>query len=210
MHSTVHTPTCAQLLKRSGIPVIEVGDLTDDPIDSVVSYSNQDASRVMTRHLIDRGRRRIGFVMLDSRDNRRVEARLAGYRRALSDADLAFDPDLVREAGPGFQAGGRALVSLVAQEPAPDAVFFSGDVHAIGALMEAQRRNWAVPDRIAIAGFDDHEIADQIVPPLTTLAIPRDEIGRRAAELILGRIDGTIAESQRQNLGFSLTVRGST
>lgn len=210
IHSTIHTPMCTQLLQRAGVPVIEVGDLAEHPIDSAVSFSNKEASRAMTRHLLERGRKRIGFVMLDLRDNCRVEARMAGYQQALSDAGRAYDENLVRAVAPGFQAGGQALVSLMGQSPVPDAVFFSGDVHAIGALMECQRRGWSVPDQVAIAGFDDHEIADQIVPPLTTLAIPRDEIGRCAAELILGRIDGNVASHESQDLGFSLSVRGST
>jgi hypothetical protein len=81
LHNTEHTDACRQLLAQSGIPVIETGDLGPNPIDTAVGYSNFDAAFAMTRHLIERGYRRIAFVSR-TRPNERAAERLRGYREA--------------------------------------------------------------------------------------------------------------------------------
>jgi hypothetical protein len=90
-----------------------------------------------------------------------------------------------------------------------DAIFFAGDVLAVGALFEAQRRGWKVPDRIALAGFDDLDIHQHTVPKLTCLRLPRLEIGRRSAEALLARLRGG-DEAPRVDLGFEVIQREST
>ena len=87
-------------------------------------------------------------------------------------------------------------------------MFFAGDVLAAGALFECRRRGWAVPERLAIAGFDDQEIATEIA--LTTVSVPRREIGRRAAEMLLARLNGKTVEPRVLDVGFALKIRAST
>jgi LacI family gluconate utilization system Gnt-I transcriptional repressor len=89
-------------------------------------------------------------------------------------------------------------------------VFFAGDVLAVGAVLECQRRGWAVPSRIAIASFDDLDILRHIVPAVTTIRIPRYEIGRRSAEVLLDRINGKTNEHLCVDLGFEIIQRQST
>ncbi len=210
LHSTSHTSGTREMLRRSRIPVVEIGDLCKDPIDSVVSYSNEQAGFVMSEYLVNRGYRNIGFVGLRIRDSDRAAKRRRGYLRALEQAGIAPNPQYILETTSGYGAGARALVSLVERSPAVDAIFFSGDVHAIGAVLESNRRGWKIPENVAIAGFDDYEIAEHIYPSLTTLTIPRVEIGERAGEVILSRLDEESAEPTILNLGFSLSVRSST
>ena len=92
----------------------------------------------------------------------------------------------------------------------PDAIFFSGDVLAVGALLTCQRLGVAVPDGVAIASFDDHEIAEQLSPSLTALRLPRYEIGQKAAELVIKRLSGVSAEPRSIDLGIELLHRKST
>ncbi len=209
LHDSVRSVRATKLLCRAGIPIVEVGDLTRRPLDMVVSYSNFSAGKAMTRHLLERGHRRIGFASLAPSITARSAARLRGYKAALREAGLGVEPKRIVAVGGGFASGGAALVELVAT--GVDAIFFAGDVLAIGAVLECQRRGWAVPGRVAIASFDDHEIGSQVSPPLTALKLPRYEIGRRAAELILERHDGV---KHRQpiivDLGFEVLARGST
>jgi LacI family transcriptional regulator, gluconate utilization system Gnt-I transcriptional repressor len=87
-------------------------------------------------------------------------------------------------------------------------VFFAGDVLAAGALFECRRRGWAVPQGLAIAGFDDQEIATEM--SLTTVAVPRTEIGRRAAEMLIARLDGKPVDQAVVDVGFELRLRSST
>lgn len=81
---------------------------------------------------------------------------------------------------------------------------------AAGAIVECQRRGWAVPGKLAIAGFDDQEIATEISPALTTIAVPRRAIGTRAATMLLARLDGKPVDQAVVDVGFELKVRAST
>jgi LacI family gluconate utilization system Gnt-I transcriptional repressor len=89
-------------------------------------------------------------------------------------------------------------------------VFFAGDVLAIGALFECQRQGWAVPGRIAIASFDDVDILSYVTPRLTSVRIPRYDIGRRSAEVLLDRVYGRSDERVRVDLNFEIIQRESS
>jgi LacI family gluconate utilization system Gnt-I transcriptional repressor len=210
LHNTTHTPRATALLTNAGVPVVETGELKRRPLDVVVSYSNGAAARAMTLHLATRGYRRIGFVSVDPRGNERARLRRQGYRAALKEAGILHNPRLERCMPQGFAGGAQALVDLLETEPRLEAVFFAGDVFAYGALFECQRRGWAVPDRIAIAGFDNLGFAEDVVPTLTTLRIPRYNIGRRAAEIILDRLAGRDGTTRRIDVGFEVVRREST
>jgi LacI family gluconate utilization system Gnt-I transcriptional repressor len=209
LHNTDHTPKALQMIERARVPVIETGDVPKEPIDMVVSYSNAEASKAMTLHLAARGYKRIGFVSLDTRTNRRARERQRGYLAALKSLGRVKDPLLMMEVAGGLTSGSHAMVDMMNRVPDVDAIFFAGDVLAIGALFEAQRRGWKVPGRIAIAGFDDLDILQHTVPRLTCLRLPRLEIGRRSAESLLARMRGE--ETQvRLDLGFEVIQREST
>jgi LacI family gluconate utilization system Gnt-I transcriptional repressor len=209
LHNTEHTPRAIEMIRRSGVPVIETGDLTRRPVDMNISYSNFNAAKAMTLHLADRGYETIGFVSLVTRINRRARERQRGYLAALRSLGRASDARLVMEVGPGMAAGANAMTEMVSRIPTVDAIFFAGDVLAVGALMEAQRRRWTVPRRVAIAGFDDLEILQHTVPRVTCLRLPRLEIGRRSAEALLERMHGKEG-SLRLDLGFEVIPREST
>jgi len=209
LHNTDHTPRALQMIERAGVPVVETGDIPRAPIDMVASYSNAEAAKAMTMHLATRGYRRIGFVSLDTRVNRRARERLRGHLAALKTARLPRDPLLISEVEPGLTSGAHALVDMIARAPDVQAIFFAGDVLAVGALFEAQRRGWKVPERIAIAGFDDLDILQHTMPRVTCLRLPRLEIGRRSAEALLDRVRGDGARV-RLDLGFEVIQREST
>jgi LacI family gluconate utilization system Gnt-I transcriptional repressor len=190
LHETVHTTRARRLLSQSGLPVVEVGDLAGRPVDMVVSYSNAAAANAMTRYLIERGHRRIAFVTVPAAGNIRARQRRKGYEAALRAAEIGSDDRLILETEGNYVHGGHAVVALRERVANIDAVFFAGDVLAIGALLECARRRWRVPKDIAIASFDDFEVTATIEPRLTALDIPRYTIGRTAAELIVKRLSG--------------------
>ena len=210
LHNTTHTRQLRELVRKTGVPVIETGNLPPEPLDMAVSYSNFEAARAMTAHLGRLGYRKIGFVTLPLRDNDRSRERRRGYFAALKEMGLPVDPGLVLEAAGGFAEGADAIVRLIQTHPGLDAAFFAGDVLAVGALLECQRRGWAVPKRVAIASFDDLDLLRYAVPAVTTLRIPRDEIGRRSAELLVNRLLGAAPERIKIDLGFEIVQRDST
>ena len=211
LHETTHSAETKRLLKRAGMPVIEVGDLPRSPVDHAVSFSNRAAAAAMTAHLIEVGRRRIALLTLPVARSARSRERLKGYQLALEEAGLTFDPDLVAEVEGGFEAGSQGLARLIDQGTSIDALFGAGDVLAPGALFEARRRGLAVPGDIAVASFDDHEVCRVTDPPLTSLAIPRYAIGQRCAEIIARPSSHHAKERGRvHDLGFALQERAST
>jgi LacI family gluconate utilization system Gnt-I transcriptional repressor len=210
LHNTTHTRRVHELVRKTGVPVIETGNLPVEPLDMAVSYSNFEAARAMTAHLGRLGYRKIGFVTLPLRDNDRSQERRRGYFAALKELGLPVDPGLVLEAAGGFAEGADAVVRLIQTHPGLDAAFFAGDVLAVGALLECQRRGWAVPGRVAIASFDDLDLLRHAVPTVTTLRLPRHEIGRRSAELLVNRLLGASPERIRIDLGFEIVQRDST
>lgn len=211
LHNTVHTERTHLMLAHAGIPVVETGDLAKHPIDMVVSFSNEAAARAITAFLIGKGYSRIGLVILPAAINDRARRRLKGYKAGLKAAGLPFDARLVIETSEGFRAGAVSLVRLMEGAGDVQAVIFAGEVGIIGALLECQRRNWPVPGRVALAGFDvqEHEIASELTPQLTNVLIRRDMIGTTAARFVLDRLDGAPMSSRALDVGFEI-VQGES
>jgi LacI family gluconate utilization system Gnt-I transcriptional repressor len=205
-----HTQRTVQLIRAARIPVVEMWNLSGSPIDTIVGFSNFEAARAMTLFLGRKGYRRIGYIGGLTRDNDRTLQREAGYRAALKELKLKLSPALMLEVPFEYEAGADAIVELLRRDPAVDAVFAAGDVLAVGVLLECIRRGWKVPERLAVAGFDDARISSRIDPPLTTVAVPRYEIGRTAAQRILERAAGEPAGKRVIDLGFRIVERGST
>ena len=212
LHETKHTDAARKSLLRANIPLVEIGDLAANPLDSTVSYSNRAASQSMVKHLLEQGYRRVAFVGLSSSRNTRAQCRLQGYQQALAEAKIKFDPRLVKETSGELSAGADSVVDLLTAKSPPDAIFFAGGVLAIGALLECSRRNWKVPEKVGIASYDNFEVGQWLEPRLTSLKIPRYEIGRTAAAVILQGVDRPTFSRQQlvSDLGFEVMAARST
>jgi len=209
LSNVAHTAGARKMLERARIPVVETGNLTADPIDMVVGFSNADAARDMLAHLIARGHRTIGFIGAARTDNPQAADRRRAYDSAIRKHRLARAPTLAVECASDLTAGADALDSLVAHHPDVSAIFAASEVRAIGALLQCQRRGITVPGRIAIAGFNDALLGEHLVPRLTTVRVPRHEIGRRAAQMIVDALGGRRPASAVVDLGYEIVVRES-
>jgi LacI family gluconate utilization system Gnt-I transcriptional repressor len=209
LHACRHTPAAKRLLRNAGIPVVEAGDLIRHPIDMVVSYSNFEAAKAATAYLLAKGYRRIAFVSAFKRENDRHFNRWRGYRDALRENEIPYDPALVVEEPFGFHFGAEALLTIVKRAPNVQAVLFASDLWAVGALLECSRRGWSVPGKVAIVGFGDQEIAKEVVPPLTTVRLPFEEVGRVAGQKLLERLQGHSVKPKIVDLGFKIIGRAS-
>jgi LacI family transcriptional regulator, gluconate utilization system Gnt-I transcriptional repressor len=197
------------LIAQCGVPCVHLMETTPDKNVYCVGLSQADAAAAMTRHLLERGRRRIAFAaaQLDPRTLQRVE----GWRREMTSAGV-FDARLewLNPAPSSLALGGRMLEQIVAQKPAVDAVFFCNDDLAQGALLAAARLRIPVPRRVAIAGFNDLTGSDLVIPTLTTVRTPRAQIGEAAVKMLLQLMRGEPVPQPSLDLGFSVVVRGST
>jgi len=204
-----HTQHAVQMIRAARIPVIEMWNLTKRPLDTIVGFSNFEAARAMTLYLGNAGYRRIGYIGGLTHDNDRTQMREAGYRAALRELNLPLDTDGMLSVPFEYEAGAEALTELLRRKPDVDAVFAAGDILAVGVLLECIRRGWRVPKRLAVGGFDDAKISSRIVPPLTTVRVPRYEIGRTVGQVLLQRISGAKASDHVIDLGFQIVERGS-
>jgi len=185
-----HTERTRKLLSRSSLVVVETWDLPANPIGHVVGFSNARAAKEMVHHLASRGYCKIGFIgATTSRDTRGADRR-HGYVDALKELKLCNPRIIASEAPPiSLRQGGEALAQMIKQYPDTDAVLCVNDVSAVGAIMECRGRGWAVPDRIAVAGFGDFPIAEACHPRLTTVQVDCQKIGQRAGELIVDSLN---------------------
>ncbi|NDY93294.1 LacI family DNA-binding transcriptional regulator [Ideonella livida] len=197
------------LIAGSGVPCVHVMETSTQPGQYSVGFSQQDAGRALTEHLLAQGRRRIAFAgaQLDAR----VMQRLQGWRQALQ-AVGGHDPRLefLHPAPSSIALGGQMLEQILAFRPAVDAIFFCNDDLAQGALLAALRLKVAVPRRLAIVGFNDLTGSEHMLPPLTTVRTPRAAIGEAAARMLLGLIRGEAPATPGVDLGYELVVRGSS
>jgi LacI family gluconate utilization system Gnt-I transcriptional repressor len=136
---------------------------------------------------------------------------MEGWRDTLREHGL-YTPTLewLNPAPSSIGLGGVLFEQIMGQSPPVDAIFFCNDDLAQGALLTALRMGIRVPERVAVAGFNDLTGSDQMLPPLTTIRTPRAEMGAAAAEMLLKLMRGTPVPSRRVDVGFELVVRGST
>ncbi len=200
-----------RMLERASIPIVQTMELTDDPIDINIGFSQHDAGHAATRHLIDRGHRRIGHIR--ARQDARSRRRMEGYIQAMREDGLDSPALIAASPRPStFALGGELFAELLGRTPDLDAVFTCNDDLALGALFECHRRGMRVPGDMAIIGFNDLEISASSFPSLSSVATPRYEMGRQAAAVIsrIIRGDGERPDKPIIDLGFEIRARAST
>ncbi len=192
----------------AGIPYVVIKRyIPGRPINCVV-VDDAEAACSATRHLLHRGYRRIAFICplgsIVGRD------RHLGYQRALAEAGLPYDPQLVQPVTDWFEeSGSRALRTLLSLPRPPQAVFAAGDQLAIGVYRAAAELGLRIPQDLAVAGYDDLPAAASLQPPLTTVRTSYYDFGARATALLLDLIAGRVAPPQRVVLDAPLIVRSS-
>ncbi len=203
------TAVTRRMLDQADCPVVQVMETGPDPVDMIVGFSHHDAAAAATRHLVEAGYRRPGF--LGARMDPRTQRRFAGFRAEAEAADM-FDPDRCETTpDPSSVTRGAALFrALLTRRPDTDAVFCNNDDLALGALFEAMRMRLPVPERIGICGFNDLEMTRAAEPALTSVRTNRFEMGARAAAMIRARLAGGDAGPPAVDLGALVVPRRST
>ena len=208
---THHTRASVTLLKRAGVPVVEGWDMTDKPIDRLVGFSNSAAIAEMARHLARSGRTNIVFAGVLRKGDSRAAERRDGFVSAMETLFPGKPPRITisRDLPLTMASGADMLRKALARYPEADAVVFSSDIIASGAIQESIRIGLKVPERLAITGFGDFELARHLIPSLTTVAVPSAEIGREAARLLLEGMRGSRSQETLIDMGFKLMIRDS-
>ena len=196
------SPRLVRQLRANGFSLV-LADMRP-PIRDVDAVVCEDAvgAYEATRHLAKLGHERIALIRGPAR-HPFFEALTSGYRRALHEAGIHVQADFVAEAPLSLQGGYEAAEALLAHTPRPTAIFTNDDM-AIGALRAVHERGLSVPGDIAVVGFDDIEYAAHTTPPLTTVAVPKEEMGRLAVRKAIAQM-----EEAEQHV-FSTTVVAHT
>lgn len=203
-----HQPALVELLDRYSIPVVETWTLA--PGRASVGFDNAAAAAALVDHLVQLGHRRIGVITGRLAGNDRANQRVQGIRDYLLKCGLPSAREWVTERPYRIEEGRRAVAELQTQGPLPTALICGNDQLAFGALIEAGARDIEVPAQLSIAGFNDQEFAAHLTPPLTTIRIPVEEMGRHSAEMLLQRVSDPGYSGGPLKLGFELIRRQST
>lgn len=203
-----HSARVRELLERSRLPVVEIMELPDAPLDMAVGFSHEQAGYDMTRALLEAGYGRIGFG--GARMDHRAQSRLAGWRRAMFEAGRDDDACLTTTHPSSYRLGADLLNDLLTRWPELDAIFFCNDDLAAGALFECQRRGIRVPAQLALAGYNGLDITEATAPTLSTVVTPRRRIGLEAARLLMMRLRGETPSATRIDTGYEIALRESS
>lgn len=208
----LHSRHTQQLLLKSGVPIYEMGNVDAEPLDTAVGASNSQAAHDLTRHLVNRGYRNIGYIGGHTEDNDRAMSREKGFLNALNAEGVAMNPQAMIRCNPvRYGEGLQALEQLLDRFPETDAVFCSVEMLAIGALCLCQQRGIRVPDQLAIVCFDSGELSSLVSPTLTRIRLPRYELGTSIAEDFVSRRAAAGPLAPRTiNLGYRLIEGEST
>jgi LacI family transcriptional regulator len=177
-----------QEVHRSGRPMVFIDRTAGDMPVETMAVDMARISREATRYLLDAGHRRIALINIESLESELPAAvgRYDGYRKALEEAGLELDPDLVRFGSGGEEDGYKYTMELMTSGNVPTAIFCANDRGAWGAYQAVSDLRLSIPEDVSIVGFDNQAtLAPFLRPGLTTFELPFVAMGRRAVELIL-------------------------
>jgi LacI family transcriptional regulator len=178
-------------------------------VSAVVGCDDTAIGRIATSHLVERGHRRIATVTGPLGRHATV-GRLDGYRKALEEAGIEFDAELVGRGRGEIEEGRRATMDLLGRRPEVTAVFAQNDLMAIGVLAALRELGRGVPADCAVVGCDDIDVAAYTAPPLTTVRVPFNQVGEQAMRTLLDAIESEAPPAERPPLDVRLVVRQSS
>jgi LacI family transcriptional regulator len=198
----------AEMARRADVPMVFLNRDVSGPRVAAVWIDWPAATAEVVAYLAGLGHRRVALVV-PSRTDARAGNREDWYRPALARAGLGPDRALVFREAMSLEGGHAAGQRLLGTEPRPTAAICHNDVMAIGLLQACAERRLRVPGDLSIVGWDDVPYASLVTPPLTTVRVPRYELGRAAARTLLDLMAGRPGATEPP-LALELVVRQSS
>ena len=206
---TDHESEVYRLVEATRVPAVITWSCDPGAVVPCIGFDNRGAARRLCQHLIELGHERIAMIAGLKKGNDRAAARIDGVRDALRTRGRDLTAETLCERPYTIADGRTALRQLMSAAARPTAVICGNDVLAFGALFEAAALGLRVPHDLSVTGFDDLDLAAQMVPPLTTVRVPAAEMGRRAADQLVGVTRGETPPRVTE-LEAALVLRGST
>jgi LacI family transcriptional regulator len=185
-----HHADLSELLTKNRIPYVNTFVYNPTTHGTCVGPDNRKALHRLTDYLIGLGHKSFGVVAQSTDNNDRAQARLQGIRDALAEKSIAIQPRHFAQGFWGINEGRQLFRRILEKKPWPTAVICGNAYLTVGALLESQEMGIKVPAEMSIVGYDDIEIMSELPIPITTVRVSSDEVGRRAARLLVSKIDG--------------------
>jgi LacI family transcriptional regulator len=193
---------------RRGVPCVLIDNHLSHPDVPAVDNDDRGGAYLGTRHLLALGHRRVGYLGARPLDSLDVQA-FAGYADALAEAGLPVAPEDCASVSFTLEGGIAAMAQVQARPSPPRAFFAATDAVAVGALRVLSERGRRVPDDVAIVGMDDVDLARYTQPPLTTVHIERELMGREAVRRLIDLIEGRDTGPIKTIIPTRLVIRDS-
>ena len=195
-------------LARQDVPFVLLGHSNGQLQCSTIAVDNELGAYKAAAHLLEHGHQRIGIITgpENSPDNKR---RLQGYKKALLDAGISLQQNMVVPGNFRYEEGQIAIQKLLDGNSPPTAVLAANDEMAMGAMDAAQNRSLRVPEDLAVIGFDDIQMSALTRPSLTTVRQPMQLLGEAAVTLLFDRLQNSNELPRHEVLDTELVIRRS-
>lgn len=204
-----HTQQTVRLLKNANIPVIEIGAMRQNPIDMNIGIDVIATMNHLVENVISRGYENLGLLCA-TQESWLFQQHLGGWHKALLRRHISPHRVINAAEPPSFSVGARLLPEFILNWPEIDALICTSDELACGALYECQRRHIYVPTQLAVAGFGGSDISEVCQPPLTTINVPYQEIGVKAGQTLIQRLqDESVKIIDLPSVNSLLKIRSS-
>ncbi|WP_342502212.1 catabolite control protein A [Bacillus sp. FSL R5-0397] len=204
------TDVLVEEFKRSPVPIVLAASVEEQAQTPSVNINYEQAIYDSVQLLVEKGHKRIAFVSGPMSEPINSMRKLAGYKRALEEAGIAFDEALVAEGDYSYDSGIEALANLLDQSDKPTAVIAATDEMALGVIHGAQDRGVSIPEDLEVIGFDNTRLSLMVRPQLTTVVQPTYDIGAVAMRLLTKLMNKEQVEDQIVELPHRIEERQST
>ncbi|MGL4858540.1 MAG: substrate-binding domain-containing protein [Enterobacteriaceae bacterium] len=201
-----HSQRTLQMIRAAGIPVVETMELPVAPLDMAVGLDHVAASCAAVQKMLTSGKKNIAYF--GARLDTRTKLRMQGYDLAMQQAGLPVK-HILTESHSSFSLAAQLLEQALQHYPELDEVFCTNDDIAIGTLLHARHMGIAVPQQLAIVGYNALDIGRAIHPRLVSVDTPRYQIGEKSAELLIAAIKGERQKAHIVDMGYRITDGGS-
>lgn len=193
-----HTEAAVAMMRAAGVPVVEIMDTDGKPVDAMVGISHRRAGREMAKAILKAGYEHIGFMGTKMPLDRRARKRFEGFTEVLAKNGVEIEDRDFYSGGSALAKGREMTQAMLERSPDLDFLYYSNDLIAAGGLLHLLDAGINVPGQVGLAGFNGVELLQGLPRQLATMDACRAEIGRKAAEIVLARLEDTDARVDSQ------------
>ena len=203
-------PRLLRDIQARGIPVVAIDHYPQVPEVNSLEIDNSYGGSQAAEHLVKLGHVRLAFLRAAAAQRPSIAERGRGFARVLERHDLKTSGTVIEAHSLSFEGAHDKAYAVLRSKRRPTALFCANDEMAAGVLRAAYELGVGVPDELSVVGFDDIPMSNFSDPPLTTVSVVKEHLGRRAMTRLLELVEGTDREVKHENVTVQLVVRGST